>query len=175
MKYYIIRNRQPFGPLEKHELQAYGLTRDSDVWHEGLPQWVKAGTVPALADLFEESAFGAYTQPGQAAPYSPPPSYNLPEPIPHTNWLPWAIVAAVLGFVFSCIGMIFGIVGIVQANKANRYYAEGVRVAGDSANTTAKTMTIIGYVIAALGLAWTIWLLSQGNMSAFIEAMERLN
>ena len=67
------------------------------------------------------------------------------------------------------------IVGIVQANKANKYYAEGIRVAGDSANSTAKTMTIIGFIVAGLGLAWTIWLFSQGNMSALMEAMERLN
>lgn len=177
MKYYIIRNGEPFGPLEKHELLGQGLTPDSDVWHEGLPQWVKASTVPELNDLFEDSAFGTYARDysniGQGA--YPPPSYPRPQYIPHTNWLPWAVTATVLGFLCSCIGMIFGIVGIVQANKANRYYAEGIQMAGDSANSTARTMTIIAFVIAAIGLGYTLVMLSSGNVSAVMEMIQNMN
>ena len=69
-----------------------------------------------------------------------------------TNWLPWAIVATVVGFFTSCIGVIFGIIGIVQANKANTFYAQGMDREGDNANSNAKTMTIIGLVLAGLGL-----------------------
>ena len=72
-----------------------------------------------------------------------------------TNWLPWAIGATVTGFFFSCIGVIFGIIGIVQANKANNCYSVGDDRQGDSANSMAKTMTIIGYVLAGIGLIVT--------------------
>lgn len=77
--------------------------------------------------------------------------YNNP-PTRHTNWLPWAIVGTVLGLTFSCIGLIFGIIGIVQANQANQFYAQGLDMEGDSANSSASTMTIISLVLAGLGL-----------------------
>lgn len=72
-----------------------------------------------------------------------------------TNWLPWAIVATIVGFCFSCIGAIFGIIGIVNANKANSLYAAGYNDMGDQANNTAKIMTIIGFVLAGIGLIGT--------------------
>lgn len=71
------------------------------------------------------------------------------------NWLPWAIVATIVGFCFSCIGAIFGIIGIVNANKANGLYAAGYDDMGDQANNTAKIMTIIGFVLAGIGLLGT--------------------
>lgn len=82
-------------------------------------------------------------------PYNPynPYRQNLP-----TNWLPWAIGATIVGFLFSCIGAIFGIIGIIQANKANTFYATQDDFEGDRCNSNAKTMTIIGYCLAGLGL-----------------------
>lgn len=76
---------------------------------------------------------------------------NNYRPAFHTNWLPWAIVATVLGLFTSCIGAIFGIIGIVQANKANTFYAQGLEREGDAANSNAKIMTIIGFVFVGLG------------------------
>lgn len=70
----------------------------------------------------------------------------------HTNWLGWAIVATVLGALTSCFGLIFGVIGIVQANKANRFYSQGYEREGDVANSSAKIMTIIGLVIAGLAI-----------------------
>lgn len=78
--------------------------------------------------------------------------YNNNFPRIHTNWLPWAIVATIVGFFASCIGVIFGIIGIVQANKANNLYARGYDREGDAANSNAKVMTIIGLIFAALGI-----------------------
>lgn len=74
-----------------------------------------------------------------------------------TNWLPWAIVATVLGFFTSCIGAIFGIIGIVQANKANTLYAQGFDREGDSANSNARIMTILGLIFAGLGIIFIFW------------------
>ena len=74
-----------------------------------------------------------------------------------TNWLPWAIIATVLGFFTSCIGAIFGIIGIVQANKANTFYAQGYEAEGDAANSNAKTMTIIGLIFAGIGIIALFW------------------
>lgn len=176
MKYYLIRDGQPFGPVEKNELRNYGVTRDSDVWHEGLPAWVKAGSIPELGDIWAEQPPVACPTPDGNLGFSgatPPPAYHE-EYVPHTNWLPWAVIATVTGALFSCFGMIFGIVGIVQANKANDYYANGLTAAGDSANSTAKIMTILGFCIAALGLIYTIVMFATGSFAAMVNMMESL-
>lgn len=81
-----------------------------------------------------------------------------------TNWLPWAIVATVLGFFASCIGAIFGIIGIIQANKANTLYAQGFDREGDAANSNAKIMTIIGLIFAAIGIIALLWFGSTFNV-----------
>lgn len=88
-----------------------------------------------------------------------------------TNWLPWAIVATIVGFFTSCIGAIFGIIGIVQANKANTLYAQGFDPEGDAANSNARIMTIIGLIFAGIGIIAFFWFGSFfgniGNISAF--------
>ncbi|MFG6427436.1 MAG: GYF domain-containing protein [Muribaculaceae bacterium] len=81
----------------------------------------------------------------------------------YTNWLPLAIVATILGFLCSCIGAIFGIIGIIQANKANGFYAIGNESMGNQANNTAKTMTIIGFVLAGIGLISSIFWFNSSN------------
>ena len=86
-----------------------------------------------------------------------------------TNWLPWAIVATVFGFFTSCIGAIFGIIGIVQANKANNLYARGYEHEGDAANSNARIMTIIGLIFAGLGILALIFF---GN---FVSALSNLS
>lgn len=69
--------------------------------------------------------------------------------------MPWAIVSCVLN-ICSCIGLVFSILGIVHASKANNWYAVGNDMQGDSANQTAKTMTIIALVFAGLGIIGNI-------------------
>lgn len=95
--------------------------------------------------------------------------YNRPSV--KTNWLPWAIVATIVGFFTSCIGAIFGIIGIVQANKANSMYARGMEQEGDAANSTARIMTIIGLVLAGIGILVAGWFsyifTSPGHFSSY--------
>lgn len=57
---------------------------------------------------------------------------------------------------------------------ANDYYANGLTAAGDSANSTAKIMTILGFCIAALGLIYTIVMFATGSFSAMVNMMESL-
>ena len=105
-------------------------------------------------------------------PYGQPqPPYGQPQPygnpVPHTNWMPWAIVGTIVGALFSCIGMIFGIIGIVKANNANKAYAVGDETGGDMNNSSAKTMTIIALVLAGIGLIVNlVWF---GSLSAITE------
>ena len=95
-------------------------------------------------------------------PYERAPYYQKP----HTNWLTWAIVSTVLNCFCSCIGLVFSIIGIVQANKANNLYALGRNDEADAANSNARTMTIISLVIAAVGMITSIVLTATGFLSA---------
>lgn len=67
------------------------------------------------------------------------------------DWLAPAIIATVLS-ACSCIGLIFGIIAIVQANKANTLYASGFDYEAERANSNAKIMTLITFGWAALSL-----------------------
>lgn len=195
-QYYIIINGQQTGSMTKEALKYSGIQPSTYVWRAGLPDWVLASQLPELADLFiDDSAFETYAadnrygqpqQPGYGQPqsgygqsqqpyqqgsYPPPPnngyySYGGPS-IQHFNWLGWAIAGTVLGALFSCIGMIFGIIGITQANKANRYYAEGWEEKGDVANSSARTMTIISLVIAGIGLI----MLASGLSRSLLQSL----
>lgn len=97
---------------------------------------------------------------GQQPNYGQNPQYghnNGYDPMTgHKNWLTLAIVATVVGFIFSCVGGIIGIVAIIQANKANDAYMLGNEMLGDSANSSARTLTIIAFALAGLGLVWSI-------------------
>lgn len=93
---------------------------------------------------------------------------------PHTNWLPWAIVSTVLNCIFSCIGIIFSIIGIVQANKANSLYQMGNNMEADAANSNAKVMTIISFVFAGLGVLVLISLIGTG-VAGFMGVIEALD
>lgn len=79
MEYYIIVNEQQQGPFSLEQLADRGLTPDTEVWAEGMPDWKRAGEVPELLTYF--SAFPAWRafvesqQPGVARPAAVPPYY----------------------------------------------------------------------------------------------------
>lgn len=161
-KYYMIIDGNQSGPFTPEELKYHGLRPDSMVWRQGLPNWVQASALPELQYLF-----------GYGSPAAPTASWNN-EPIAHTNWLPWAIVCTVLGILTSCITLILGIIGIVQANKANNYYNMGDAVRGHSANTSAKTLTLIGLILGGITIiGGSIWLAS-GGLERYMEALQTL-
>lgn len=47
--YYLVRNNIQYGPFTLEQLTAQGLTYADFVWHEGLPDWVPAASLPELA------------------------------------------------------------------------------------------------------------------------------
>ncbi|MBP5315079.1 MAG: DUF4339 domain-containing protein [Muribaculaceae bacterium] len=63
-KYWIIENGRQAGPFEKEELLQHGLSPNSPVWAEGMPDWAPAATVADLSDIIPP------------APATPPPYYN---------------------------------------------------------------------------------------------------
>lgn len=160
-EYYIIESGERRGPYTFDALRGLGINKDTLVWRQGLVDWVKASELQELAPLlvpdmpgsqnnYDQQTYGysGYAKPGFNPQFGP---YKQ-----RTNWLPWAIAGTVVGFLFSCIGVIFGIIAIVQANKANEAFAIGNEIGGEQANNTAKTMTIIALAFGGVGLITTV-------------------
>lgn len=172
--YYAHINGQQFGPLSASELIRIGANGETMIWREGLSGWVKASTQPELLAAFstgspfhpDNEVHTPYGQPQN--PYGQPqnPYNNPPGTLPSdwTNWMPWAIVGTVCGFLFSCIGVIFGIIAINNANKANRLIRSGLDMEARTANQSAKTMTIISLVLAGIGMIISGSILSSGSL-----------
>ena len=51
-QYYYSDGQQQIGPISKDELKLKGITKETLVWCEGLSNWIKAGEIEDLADLF---------------------------------------------------------------------------------------------------------------------------
>ena len=71
--YFVLVNNQQTGPCDMNALNqmvmAGQLTAQTMVWAQGMPQWAAAGTVPALAPLFQ-------------MPPTPPTPGSVPPPPP---------------------------------------------------------------------------------------------
>lgn len=82
MKYYIAENGQQAGPFEPNELLLHGLTVNSLVWCEGMPNWVSASQVPELMAVLNGQTFnpgGIDTQLPQMPQNPPMGEVQLPQ------------------------------------------------------------------------------------------------
>lgn len=172
MMYYIIVDGVKHGPVGREELLLLGMTADSYVWREGLSEWVRASELEELRTLFPvagppvpppvQPLHQPYnpvppTQP--AAPYPPQyPFQREPQfPANYVNWKPWAIISLVCGVLFCCLAIIFAVIGLVNANKANMYYSQGWAERGNASNSSARLMVIIAFVLEASALGYMIF------------------
>lgn len=67
-KYHYSDGDNQFGPLTIEELKDNKITKDTMVWYEGLDNWVKAGDVDELKELFKSTP-----PPLSSSKQSPPP------------------------------------------------------------------------------------------------------
>lgn len=167
-EYFIVEGDNRVGPLSISQLAEKGIEPSTLVWTAGMPDWARADTIPELAPLLanttrideSESAFGSYARPVNppANPYGQP--YGAYNPVnqaggysnPPVNWKTLAIIATVVGFLFSCIGGIVGIFAITNASKAENAMRYGDNITAQSAWSTCKTLCIVSFVLSGLGL-----------------------
>lgn len=174
MDYFIVEEKtgKQIGPLSEAELREYGITPDTYVWCQGMPDWQRAREVPELAPLLygdtrQQDSSGADSQPQSSA--APPPPVGGAGEVPHTNWLPWAIVVLVGGVVYSLAGIIFGIIAIRHARNANRSYFDGNYRGAAFENRTAKVLVIIGAVLVMIGFVLQLTGVSERVMNHLLE------
>ena len=68
-KYYYHNGLEEQGPFDIDELKTKNLTKDSQIWHEGLSVWTSAGSIDELKDLINKT--------------TPPPFSKNKKQIPH--------------------------------------------------------------------------------------------
>ena len=83
MKYFIIVNNQQQGPFTIDELKQQGITAETSVWCEGMPQWAPASQVDELKDVLQESANGDTTP--TPPPFESAAQQQPQQPQPATN------------------------------------------------------------------------------------------
>ncbi len=163
--FFAMIGGQRIGPADPTTLIASGLNADTPVWRQGMTDWLPASSQPELMAALNAASHSTPPPPFQSQnnydnrqtygqnSYSPTSQPGLTPPTQQPfNWLPWAITATVVGFLFSCFGAIFGIIAIVKANAANTAFSIGNEIAGLQANSSAKTMTIIAFAFAVGGI-----------------------
>lgn len=88
MKYFIAENGQQAGPFEPIELLQHGLTVNSLVWCEGMPNWTSASQVPELMAVLSGQTFNPPGGTNMQFPQTPPmgdvqlpqvPPFNTPQ------------------------------------------------------------------------------------------------
>lgn len=168
MKYWIARNKEKIGPLQRDELLAAGLTEDTLVWHEGLPTWTRAGSLEELAGLFSPNDTSAYdstakrqaTPPLYPAAQSAPQQYFTPGrvqpsgqiPAKPTSYVGWSIAAII------CCCMIPAIVALVFGMKVGSRYDNGDYAGAEKASEMAEIWLIISIVAGLVAFPFTILL-----------------
>lgn len=181
-RWFAMINGRQEGPYTIETLISMGLNPETPVWRSGMPDWTNASYVPEImrrfsatppphnggyprADYGRNPGFGGYNQGGYNQGGYNQGGYNnngWQRPQGVINWLPWAIIATIIALPTSCIGAIFGIIAIINANKANTLYQQGYPEYADSANKTAKTMTIITAGLIALGIIGSLFVVKNG-------------
>lgn len=195
MEIYIHSNGSNMGPYSLEQLKDLGISPDTPVWYNGLPDWTPAGVAPATRELFfapspdkaivpaEPSAEAQATPAsGESAPpvpgaqqgYNPNQGYYggqgyNPQGYPYGPGQqgppPSYLAWAIISTLCCC--MPFGIVAIIYASKVNGLWLRGDVNGAYKASARAQTWTILAIVIGLLA-NFFVALLNPMFLGAFL-------
>lgn len=161
--YYVDRQGWQHGPVEKDQLKSLGVTAETLVWCEGMPEWRRAAEVADVAALFQTvQGIPLKTPPplpGSNKTQTPPPLPTFGKsavncdnvctdpgyPKPKTYlWL------GILTTILCCLP--FGIVSIVYGSKVDTaWYANRYEASVDYSNKAKNwgiAAAVTGFVVA---------------------------
>lgn len=178
MEIYIHTNGSNMGPYSLEQLKGFGISPDTPVWYNGLPDWTPAGAAPATRELFfapspdkaivpaEPSAEAQPAPaPGESAPpvpggqqgYNPNQGYYggqgyNPQGYPYGPGQqgppPSYLAWAIISTLCCC--MPFGIVAIIYASKVNSLWLRGDVYGAQKASQRAQLWTILAIVLGLI-------------------------
>lgn len=142
MQYYVVINGQQTGPVDESKLLSMGVTKETLVWHEGMPQWKPAGTVPELSHLF--AGYGSVPPTGGASSMGAGQTMNGNMPMPKTY-----LAESILVTIFCCLP--FGIISIVNAASVSSAWASGNYDLAQSKSDAAKKWALVSLIVGLVG------------------------
>ncbi len=95
-KYWIIKDGKACGPMPREALT--GLSANTKVWRQGLPQWIPAAQLPEVADLIAQPQQQQQQQ--QQPSFQEPPVERVPYVAPKTHLTAAIVIAAVIFVLF---------------------------------------------------------------------------
>ena len=99
------------------------------------------------------------------------------ERLPHSQS---ALVLGISSIITACccwgvIGLVIGIIGLNESNKAIAIYREAPESFDGISNAeTGRTTSIIGIVIGAISVLWMIYMFSSGSYEMIFEQYQEL-
>ena len=195
MEIYIHSNGSNMGPYSLEQLKDLGISPDTPVWYNGLPDWTPAGVAPATRELFfapspdkaivpaeppaeaqatSASGESAPPVPGSQQGYNPNQGYYgrqgyNPQGYPYGPGQqgppPSYLAWAIISTLCCC--MPFGIVAIIYASKVNGLWLRGDVNGAYKASARAQTWTILAIVIGLLA-NFFVALLNPMFLGAFL-------
>jgi len=99
------------------------------------------------------------------------------EKLPHSQS---ALIFGIFSIVTACccwgiVGLIFGLIGLSNANKAIALHNENPDIySGINNANTGRITSIIGIVVGLLYLIWLIYLISTGEFNVMIEQYQQI-
>ncbi len=97
-KYWIIKDGKACGPMPREALT--GLSANTKVWRQGLPQWIPAAQLPEVADLIAQPQQQQQQQQQQQPSFQEPPVERVPYVAPKTHLTAAIVIAAVIFVLF---------------------------------------------------------------------------
>ena len=151
MKYYIAENGQQAGPFEPSELLLHGLTVNSLVWCEGMPNWTSASQVPELMALLSGQTFNPGNIDTQL-PQMPPIGGNQPQVPPFQPTQPTTYGQGTPNQPYAPPQYGPSIYSIFKAYSSKNKFMAGDSMGSEKDASTAKKWMIITIII---GVVWT--------------------
>ncbi|BCU77690.1 DUF4339 domain-containing protein [Luteolibacter sp. LG18] len=168
MQWYYSKNGTQLGPIGTEDIKAKlgsGEISATDlVWKEGMADWVPAGQVGELRTLIATPSAAPLggapvsTPVAPASPYAPPVAATAaPGAYPIGAGCPKASTAKTLGicglvFALCCsiVGVVLGILAVVNGNQAQQQIAQNPAWAADLPK--AKAGVTMGWIAIGLGV-----------------------
>lgn len=173
-QYYYADGQERRGPVDMATLRSVGITRETLVWREGMPDWRPAGDVPELASFFTLPGRKAGPPPIEERPpreressplHDEPSGARLPQrrsredELARTSPPKTYLVESIVATILCCLP--FGVVGIVNASRVeSRFYAGDLDGAERASREAAKwTKISVGVGLASIVFFFLISLL----------------
>lgn len=136
--YFISTATGREGPFTLEDLKNKNLKRSTLVWSHPMKEWMPAGELPELEDIF--SMIPPEVKSGTE--YRSRPTPSGPTQIMPRTWL----VESILVMVFCCLP--FGIAGLVYAARVDSKFYQGDYAGAEQASREAGRWTKIGFWLA---------------------------